>query len=99
MLKLILLVDVLHHSKYDTTEFERREMFMHEKSEIGRLELELELYANGARCEGCKRFFAGASLVKLWPTEGYYCEDCEAAMEAEQKDMEARESDFLRSRQ
>lgn len=71
---------------------------MTEKEEIQRLELELELYANGARCEGCKRFFAGASLVRLWPTEGYYCEECEAAMEAAEKDMEAREADFLRSR-
>jgi hypothetical protein len=69
-----------------------------EETERQRLELELELYADGARCEGCKRFFAGASLVRLWPTEGCYCEECEAAIEAEQKDMEAREADFLRSR-
>lgn len=71
---------------------------MEEKSEIERLELELELYADGARCEGCKRFFAGSSLVKLWPTEGYYCEECEAAIEAAEKNMEAREADFNRSR-
>lgn len=71
---------------------------MQEKEEIERLEIELELYADGARCEGCKRFFAGACLVKLWPTEGHYCEECEAAIELEQKDMEARESDFIRSR-
>ena len=69
-----------------------------EETERQRLELELELYADGARCEGCKRFFAGASLVRLWPTEGYYCEECEAAIEAAEKDMEARESDFNRSR-
>lgn len=71
---------------------------MQEKKEIERLELELELYADGARCEGCKRFFAGSSLVRLWPTEGYYCEECEAAIEAADKDMEAREADFNRSR-
>jgi len=71
---------------------------MKEKSEIERLELELELYADGRRCEGCRRFFAGASLVRLWPTEAHYCEECEAAIEEEQKDMEAKESDFLRSR-
>jgi len=69
-----------------------------EETERQRLELELELYANGSRCEGCKRFFAGSSLVKLWPTEGYFCEECEAAIEAAEKDMEAREADFLRSR-